>query len=118
MARQAGHNNWRLGQRICAGPLGLWGLLDAIPTSKSTRGGAVAGTMTGGQAKAISAATVEKVTGGKKGGGCKKKDIQEQLDKQTPDDKILRGEAHAGRFNNMPDAVKASQPQKATPAGR
>ncbi len=82
--------------------------------SKSTRGGAVAGTMTGGQAKAISAATIEKVTGGKKGGGCKKKDIQDQLDKQTPDDKVLRGESHAGRFNKMPDAVKASQPQKGT----
>jgi hypothetical protein len=82
--------------------------------SNSTRGGAVAGTMTGGQAKAISAANVEKVTGGKKGSGCKKKDLQQQLDKQTPDDKLLRGERHAGRFNNMPDAVKASQPQKGT----
>jgi hypothetical protein len=80
--------------------------------SNSTRGGAVAGTMTGSQAKAISAANVEKVTGGKKCSGCKKKDLQQQLDKQTPDDKLLRGERHSGKFNNMPDAVKASQPQK------
>jgi hypothetical protein len=30
---------------------------------------------------------------------------------QLPDDKVLRGESHAGRFKKLPDAVKASQPQ-------
>lgn len=75
--------------------------------SSSTRGGAIAGTMTGSQAKTISAANVEKATGGKKGGGCPKEAIKKQLDKKIADDLVLRGEKHAGKFGKMVDAVKA-----------
>jgi hypothetical protein len=75
--------------------------------SDSTRGGQVAGTMTGRQAKEISAANVEKVTNGKKGGGCKKKDLQDQLDKQTADDQILRGDKKSPLIYSIQAATDA-----------
>ena len=79
--------------------------------SDSTRSGQIAGTMTGQQAKEISAANVEKVTNGKKGGGCKKKDLQDQLDKQTADSQILRGDKNLGTFTNRPGASDAVRTQ-------
>jgi hypothetical protein len=75
--------------------------------SDSTRGGSIAGTISGSQAKSISAANVEKATGGKKGGGCPKEAIKKQLDKKIADDLVLRGEKHAGKFGKMEDAINA-----------
>lgn len=53
----------------------------------------VPGTVTLGQAKAIAARAVEKATGGQKGGGCDRKDIQKQLDEhlKADGDTLLRG---------------------------
>ncbi|MFE8645581.1 hypothetical protein ACFX58_10900 [Sphingomonas sp. NCPPB 2930] len=75
--------------------------------SDSTRGGAVAGTMTGQQAKTISASNVEKATGGKKGGGCSKQDLMDQLRKQTEDDAVLRGDKSLKAFNKRDGAAEA-----------
>lgn len=60
---------------------------------KNGKSTGVAGTITLGQGKAISSRAIEKATGGKKGGGCSRKDIQKQLDEQftAQNDAILRG---------------------------
>ncbi len=60
---------------------------------KNGRATGVPGTITLGQAKGISSRAIEKATGGKKGGGCDRKDIQKQLDEKfkAPDDALLRG---------------------------
>lgn len=66
------------------------------PAQRVAKGGratGTAGTITLGQGKAISSRAIEKATGGKKGGGCDRKDIQKQLDEQfkAHNDTVLRG---------------------------
>ncbi|MFE8645583.1 hypothetical protein ACFX58_10910 [Sphingomonas sp. NCPPB 2930] len=63
--------------------------------------------MTGQQAKTISASNVEKATGGKKGGGCSKQDLMDQLRKQTEDDAVLRGDKNLKTFNKRNGAAEA-----------
>ena len=61
--------------------------------ARSGRSTGTAGTLKLGQGKRISARAIEKATGGKKGGGCDRKDIQKQLDEmiRAHDDTLLRG---------------------------
>lgn len=65
----------------------------------------VAGTLKLGQAKGISARAIEKATGGKKGGGCDRKDIQKQLDElfKAHNDTLLRGVKDAKKVT---DAIR------------
>jgi hypothetical protein len=67
----------------------------------------VAGTITLGQGKAISSRAIEKATGGKKGGGCSRKDIQKQLDEQfkAHNDALLRGVKDARKVT---DSIKGA----------
>ena len=60
---------------------------------RSGKATGVAGTITLGQGKAISSRAIEKATGGKKGGGCDREDIQKQLDEKfkAQNDALLRG---------------------------
>ncbi|WP_139256125.1 hypothetical protein [Chitinimonas taiwanensis] len=63
----------------------------------------VAGTLKLGQAKGISARAIEKATGGKKGGGCDRKDIQKQLDElfKAHNDTLVRGVKDARKVTDV-----------------
>lgn len=65
--------------------------------AKKGAGAGIPGTLQLGQAKAISSRAIEKATGGKKGGGCDRKDIKKQLDEnfKAPDETLLRGVKNA-----------------------
>lgn len=75
------------------------------PAQRIARNGkatGVAGTLRLGQAKGISARAIEKATGGRKGGGCDRKDIRKQLDEQfrAHNDTLVRGVKDARRVTD------------------
>jgi len=79
---------------------------------KTGRATGVPGSITLGQAKGIASRAIEKATGGKKGGGCDRKDIQKQLDEKfkESDDALLRGVKDARKVtSSMTDALKPKQ---------
>ncbi len=81
---------------------------------KNGRATGVPGTITLGQAKGIASRAIEKATGGKKGGGCDRKDIQKQLDEKfkAPDDALLRGVKDARKVTNqIKGAVNPTEPK-------